>query len=252
MNKTGSYEIELLNISPKKWDAFLMEHSNLPGPRVNMELARAFAHVGTLMDFKKYIGMDPRQAPENTPGEFLVFCGVLGLGEYLSKYHDNGLLLRLKERATDSRRLIREAVVMALQTIGRKNINRLKNYVRDWANGTFMEQRAAIATICEPEFLTDRETSLLALELLDWVTATMVVNDERQDKGYQILEKTLKTSWSFAVAALPEKGKPMMERWIKEKNPVVKRIMRKNLGTKRLSQMDSEWVESWIQKVKTP
>lgn len=249
LNKIGSYEVELVNISPKQWDLFLKEHSNLPGPRVNLELAKAFARIGTLMDFKKYMQLGLEEAPQNTPDEFLVFCGVLGYGQYLSKYHDRGLLKQLKSKANDPRWRIREAVAMALQSIGRKNISRLVEYANDWANGTYMEQRAAIAALCEPELLSNREISLKALELLDWVTASMLEKDEQQDEGYDVLQKGLSYCWSVAVAALPEKGKPMMERWMKEKHPEVNKIMRENLKKRQLSNLDPEWTDKWLQEV---
>lgn len=249
MNKIGSYEIELVNISPRQWDAFLKEHSNLPGPRVNLKLSRAFARTGTLMDFKKYIRLGPKEAPENTPEEFLTFCGVLGYGQYLSKYHDGGLMMQLRERANDPRGRIREAVVMALRMIGKKKIQRLLDYADNWVNGSFLDQRVAIVALCEPDFLNNREVTLAVLELLDWVTATMIENDDQQDEGYEILKEALSYCWSVAVAALPEKGKPMMERWMKERHPVITVIMKENLQKERLIIMDHDWAKAWLKEL---
>ncbi len=249
LNKIGSYEVELVNISPKKWDAFLKEHSHLPGPKANLELAKAFSRVGTLMDFKKYIRLDEEDAPENTPDEFLTFCGVIGFGQYLAEYHDGGLLMQLMERANDPRWRIREAVVLALQIIGKKRLSRLMGYLSSWVEGTYLEQRAAIKAICEPDLLTDPKAALLALELLEWATATMVECDDLQDEEYYILKEALSDCWSVAVVALPEKGKSMMDRWIKEKHPVVSLIMKENLQKERLSQLDQDWVKTCLKKV---
>lgn len=250
MNKIGTYEVELVNISPKQWDNFLREHSNLPGARANRELARAFARTGTLMDFKKYIHLDPDKAPENTPDEFLTYCGVMGFGQYLSKYHDGGLLILLKERANDPRWRIREAVVLALQIVGQKKISRLIAYAKSWIEGTFPEQRAAVAAMCDSDLLSNRETCLAALELLDWATATMIEYDDRQNEGeYQELQEALNFCWSVAVAASPEKGKPMMERWFKENHPVVNKIMKNNLEKDQLKNTDSEWVKRSLKRL---
>lgn len=249
MNKIGSYEIELVNISPKQWDDFLKEHSNLPGSGANLELANAFARIGTLMDFKKYIQLDAEEAPANTPDEFLAFCGVLGYGHYLSKYHDSGLMLQLKERANDPRQRIREGVVRALQTIGGEKVSRFTAYVKSWIEGTFLEQRAAVAAVCGMDLLINEETALLALELLDWATATMVEKDDQQNEGYKELQKALSDYWSRAVTALPAKGKPMVERWIKEDHPVVNKIMRENLKKQWLIDIEPEWAENWLQKI---
>lgn len=250
MSKIGSYEIELVNLSPRQWNAFLMEHSNLPGPRANIELAKAFARIGTLMDFKKQIQLGPQEAAENTPREFLCLSGVLGYGQYLAKHHDGGLLRELRQRANDPRPRIREAVVIALQTIGQAKMDRLLRYAKSWVEGTFFEQRAAIAAVCTPDFMKSKEVCLATLEMLDWVTATMVRNDdERRDRGYQALQKTLSSAWSVAVAALPEKGKSMMERWIKERHPVVSKIMSENLKGKRLSAVAPDWTTYWLQEI---
>jgi hypothetical protein len=246
LSKIGSYEIELINLSPKKWEHFLKEHSDLPGTRANIELAKAFARIGTLMDFKKYIRLKEYEAPENTPESFLVFCGVLGLGKYLSRHHDAGLLQELKHLANDPRWRIREAVSMALQTVGRKKISRLMEYAKSWVEGSYYEQRAAITALCEADLLTNKNISLEVLDLLDWVTATMIEKDELQDGEYEVLKKALSYCWSVAVAAYPEKGKPMMERWIKEKHPVVNRIMKENLKKQRLQKIDPEWTGKWL------
>lgn len=249
MSKIGSYEIELINLSPKVWENFLKEHSSLPGPRANIELAKAFARIGTLMDFKKFIRLGPDVAPENTPESFLPFCGILGIGRYLSKHHDGGLLLQLKEKANDPRWRIREAVTMALQTVGRKRIKRLLGYARTWVEGSFMEQRAAITALCEPDLLADRKTCEEVLDLLDWATATTIEKDDQQDEGYEVLRKALSYCWSAAVVALPDEGKLMMERWMKENHSVVNRIMRENLEKKRLQKIDPDWTEKWIESI---
>lgn len=249
MNKRESYERMLVHLSPRQWDAFLKEHSNLPGPTPNLELAKAFARIGTLMDFKKYIQYDYREAPENTPAEFLTFCGILGLGRYLAKYHDAGLFQMLKKRANDPRQRIREGVTIALQTIGRKRINRLLKYAKMLTEGTYLEQRAAITALCHPDLLTDRKICLEVFDLLDWVTASMTEDEAKEDEGFELLKEALSYCWSIAVAALPEKGKSMMERWIKENHPVVKNIMRKNLEKKRLSLLEPEWTKQWVQNI---
>lgn len=249
MKKTGSYEKELVHISPKKWDDFLKKNSNLPGAKANMELAKAFAEVGTLMDFKKYIRLGPKKAPQNTDKEFLALCGVLGFGQYLSKSHDGGLLMHLKKRANDPRWRIRDGVVTALQTIGQEDISRLLRYAKTWVKGTPLEQRAAMAGLCKPALLAKNEIGLEVLDLLDWSTATMIELEDQQNEEYDILRDTLNYSWSVAVAALPEKGKPMLERWIKEDHPVVNSILIENLEEKRLQDLDEEWAQDCLRHI---
>ena len=236
-------------MSPKKWDDYLKKNSGLPGPRGNIELAKAFAQTATLMDFKKYIRMDAAEAPENSPEVFLVFCGVLGVGEYLSHAHDGGLLKKLRNLANDQRWRVREAVAMALQVIGRKDINRLIKYCHSWIEGSLLEQRAVIAGICEPDLLGDPKVVDRVFEFLDWATASMIAFEDHRDEDYKVLRKGLSYCWSVAVVSNPVKGKAKIERWIKENHPVINGIMKANLKKKRLKRIDHEWVENWIEKL---
>jgi hypothetical protein len=48
-----------------------------------------------------------------------------------------------------------------------------------------------------------------------------------------------------AVAALPEEGKPLMEKWFSSDDSDVLWIMRENLKKKRLERVDGEWVQQW-------
>ena len=67
------------------WEPYLLAHSNLPGPRGNLELASTAADVGTEAQFRRWAGLGPDVAPENTPGCFLAFCGVVGLGAIMAR-----------------------------------------------------------------------------------------------------------------------------------------------------------------------
>ena len=90
-----------------------------------------------------------------TDDEYLVFCGVVGLGRLLA---DSGagaeadaLCARLREHATDTRWRVREAVAMALQRLGDSDPSRMVDVVTDWAGDDHaLVQRAAVAGICEP------------------------------------------------------------------------------------------------------
>lgn len=249
MQEGENYDLKLLNISPRQWELYLKKHSFLPGSEANIELAKAFARVGTLMDFKKFIELDHEVARENTPDEFLVLCGVLGLGQYLSDYHDSGLLRKLRKRANDPRRRIRDSVVLALRTIGKKQVFRLLKYSKMWIRGTFLEQRSVVAAFSEPDLLTDQNVCIEVIELLDWSTASMLENEKSDKEEFKMLEAALSDCWSVIARILPEKGKPRMERWIREDHPVIKQMMRDSLRKKDLSEYEPEWTREWLQKI---
>jgi hypothetical protein len=45
-----------------------------------------------------------------------------------------------------------------------------------------------------------------------------------------------------AVVALPDAGKPLMEKWLASPDPDIRWIMRENLKKNRLVKMDAAWV----------
>jgi hypothetical protein len=249
VNSIESYEKALINMSPKQWPAFLVEHAFVSGNKINIELAETFARVGTLMDFKRFVRIDHIEAPEGTAEAFLTYCGVLGYGRYLSKYYDQGLLNQLRECANDPRLTTRKAVLNALRYIGRNNFHRLIEYTAEWITGTPLEQRASLAAVCCAELLKDQESVLEVLELLEWVTATFV-GDFEWNHDYKVLQDEVARCWARVVADNPVKGKQKMERWMKEEHPMVKTIMKKSLLNDSLQTCEHQWANEWLGKVR--
>ena len=98
-------------------EAYLLVHSGLPGPRGNLELARAAAEVCSKPELRRWARLGSDEAPTGTAEEFLAFCGVLGLGRALVE-DDRQALDELRRHASDPRWRLREAVAMALQLWG--------------------------------------------------------------------------------------------------------------------------------------
>lgn len=248
MNEIESYEKVLINMSPKQWRTFLMENAFVSGDKINVELAETFDRVGTLMDFKQFVRIDHVEAIEGSAEVFLTYCGVLGYGVYLSKYYDHGLLNQLRERANDPRLIIRKAVIKALQYIGRKKLKRLLNYVDEWKFGTPLEQRACLAAVCSDKVLKDQEGYLEAMELLEWITATFV-EDLEWNQDYKVLQEEVARCWSIAVFTNPQRGKRLMERWMKEHHFMVNTVMKKSLLNDSLQTLDPRWANEWLAKL---
>lgn len=245
MKKIISYEVELNLISPRKWDHYLRQHSGLPGTSLNLKLAKAFARTGTLMDFKRFIQLQPKDAPENSPNAFLVFCGVLGLGHYLSKYSDSGLFLKLKKLSNDPRKSVQKAVVIALQTVGRKDKDQLIKDLQGWVTGSSFEQHAAVQSLCDYKIEMDEKNASQVLDILDLITVNLL--DNQSDEGFHLLKKDLSCCWSIIVAMHPRKGKILIERWIKENHPVINQIMNANL--KILKPLQPDWADDLLLKL---
>jgi hypothetical protein len=226
------------------WDAFLLEESGLPGPRGNIELARAVAEEGDEELFRRYLAYDEQRAPANSPGEFLAFCGILGLGRLLAEGRMD-LLPTLRECASDGRWRSREAVAMALQRLGLTNMDLLLQEMAEWSQGSLLEKRAAGAALCEPGLLGDPRHAREVLQVLDGLTASIEGYQDRKSDEFQAFRKGMGYCWSVAVAALPEEGKKVMEKWFSSDDGDVLWIMKQNLRKKRLERMDAEWVRKW-------
>jgi hypothetical protein len=246
MSKIDDYRATLRSLTT--WDDYLREHSGLPGPRGNIELARAVAEEGDRALFDRFTALTAAVAPVNAPDEFLAFCGVVGRGRLLAD-GDPGVAAVLRDHAVDVRWRIREAVAMALQRLGDVDMKRMIAGVREWAAGSPLEQRAAAAAVCEPRLLRDRGDARDVLDLLDTITASVPARTDRRDDGFIALRKGLGYCWSVAVAALPDEGKPLLEKWLGSTDPDIRWIMRENLKKKRLERADPGWVALWRSRI---
>ncbi len=240
MGKVEAYRAQLRTLDT--WDEFLLRESRLPGPRANLELAYAVGWEGTEELFLRLAAIDAQEAPQNTAGEFLVVCGVLGLG-YLAARGGSQHFALLRQKAADPRWRIREAVALGLQQFGRSSMEQLLALMGDWSRGTLLEKRAAVATLCEPDLLQNADAAGQIMDILDQITASILDQDDRRVEAFKVLRKALAYGWSVAVAAQPASGKPRLARWVACPDADVRWIMRQNLKKKRLLKMDAAWVQ---------
>jgi hypothetical protein len=241
MGKVEDYRHQLVEITV--WDEFLKKESRLPGPRANLELAYAVAWEGTVERLLSYASIDATKAPENTPECFLAICGVIGLG-ILAARGEGEYFDLLRAQASDPRWRIREATALGLQIYGRRSMDRLLDEMDNWSHGFPLEKRAVVATLCEPELLMLDEHTHRIFEILDRITQSILKIEDRKNEEFKILRKGLAYGWSVAVAAQPDPGKALMERWIGSQDPDIRWIMKQNLKKKRMIRMDEGWVTS--------
>ena len=131
---------------------------------------------------------------------------------------------------------------MALQRWGDADMPALLAAMQDWAHGTPLEQRALAAGLCEPRLLREPDHARAVLDLLDQVTRAILTLPQRKTEEFQALRKGLGYCWSVAIAALPEDGKTLFERWVTTPDPDIRWILRENLKKNRLLKMDPDWV----------
>ncbi|MCU0510373.1 MAG: hypothetical protein MUC34_18760 [Anaerolineae bacterium] len=244
MTKVDAYRAALRGLDD--WEPYLREHSGLPGPRGNLELAHAVAQEGCLSPgraelFHRWSALTADVAPENTPDGYLAFCGVLGLGALLARGEGDrsALLALLRQRASDPRWRVREAVATGLQLWGDADMDGLIAAMEGWAAGNYYEQRAAAAALCEPRLLADRRYAGEVIRILDLITkgVASAPASERKTVPFRTLRQALGYCWSVAVAADPQAGIPRFERWLAHPDLDVGWIMRENLSKKRIASL---------------
>jgi GNAT superfamily N-acetyltransferase len=249
MTKNQDYRQALLG--QKDWDSYLMGASGLPGPRGNIELAQVAADEASREQIAHWLTINAPVAPVNSPAEFLCFCGVVGLGRLIAQ-GETGLLKQLRIYASDSRWRTREGVAMALQRLGRVNMPGLIDEMEAWGAGSWLEMRAAAAALAEPALLDSPEDVRHVLALLDRITGAVERAADRKAEDFRTLRQGLGYCWSVVVAALPDEGKVLMEKWFYSPDPDVIWIMKENLKKKRLQRMDGAWFERWNAGMPTP
>lgn len=214
---------------PAKLERFIIENSNLPGPRANLELAFAFSEVyenfGVLENWAR---IDVNQASVNDPRSFLPFCSAVCLGRLYAKTKDEKIVHVLKKLANDDRWRIREAVAFGFQKIGEDNLLELKKIFSEWIEkSNNREKRAIIVALAHPKIL-DRNTSLYCFEILEEIFKNM-----ERDDDFEILKKGLEFTISVYTDANPGEGFSFMEKWI-GKDEAIDLIIKSNLKKSRL------------------
>ncbi|MDZ7884267.1 MAG: HEAT repeat domain-containing protein [Mycobacterium sp.] len=218
---------ELLRMRRAEWHGFLAEHSGLPGPRANTELALAYASVADRSQIDLAIA---------SADEYLAMCGTVGLGAAAT---DAGALAALHRLASDPRWRIREAVAMGLQLLGDHDFGALERIVRVWVRDRDpLVVRAAAAAICEPRLLGTPHGAAVAIAICAEATATITgwPPDSRRDSALRSLRQTLGYCWSVAVAAAPEDGLPVF-RSLDDTDSDVAWVIAQNLKKKRLARL---------------
>src|SRR6202011_5837940 len=187
--RAKAYRVELRSL--EDWEPYLRKHSGLPGPRANLELVEA---VGDEADADRLWQMSA------STDEFLALCGTAGLGKVALMEPDT-VMTWLKELASDPRWRVREGVAIALQRVGRENMDHLIAEMKTWvADGPYV-QRAAAAGLCEPALLKEQGHAVEVMAILDQVTSSLASTQDRRNDGFKVLRQALGYCWSVAAAA---------------------------------------------------
>lgn len=231
MGRREVYRGELRALGGSDWSGFLRAHSGLPGPRANLELLQAVADEG---DARRFDGLI------TTDEEYLVACGVVGLGRLLAGGANGEITSRLRSHAADPRWRVREAVAMAVQRLGDADPERMFDLAEDWtADPDPLVQRAAIAGVCEPRLLRSPQAAARAIMICDRVTQCLadLPAEQRKQPGVRTLRQALGYCWSVAVAADPVPGLASFRMLARHDDPDVAWVVRTNMKKSRLANL---------------
>ena len=128
-------------------------------------------------------------------------------------------------------------------------MDRLLKEMQTWMKGNWYEKRAAAAALAEPRLLKEPRQAKKVLRVLDEITKSMEEADGTRDESFKILRQAMGYCWSVAVAALPEAGKPLMEKWLNHEDKNILWVMKENLKKNRLVKVDANWVQTCNRKL---
>jgi len=240
---------------PRPLCSFLREHSNLPGPRGNLELAGQFADLvatraagdrgaatwGVVTGLAA-VGSD--EAPTGDPGEFLAFCGTLAAAGFAAHpARGPAVWQRVRSAAEDPRWRLREAAAQAIQRALALDQRGALAVLGEWAvGGGWLLLRAVAAGMADPPLLAAPGLAASALRLHEVVCGRLVAAGNRRDPDFRVLRQGLGFTLSVVVAAAPGPGFALLRRLAAVGDRDLAWVLRSNLGKARLARRHPEEV----------
>ncbi len=245
--------------NPRPLEFYLREHSRLPGPRANIDLANDVSYllaaslpqnadkVRALVNY--FVNSERKTMTSNTPGEFVMLCGVLASGACavaLPEWRDE-TFVHLKQYACSPFWRIRECVAMAYQQLLQADAQMTLAHLMELArSGNYLQQRAAVTALAEPQLFYSSDLVVPALELQRVVLCYVhaVPTWERKREDFRVLRRALGHTVSVVTAAAPEKGFALLAECATWGDADITWVLRENLRKKRLAKFIRDFVRS--------
>ena len=238
-----------LSGQPGFLEFYLRDRSRLPGTRANLELGQDLSHqlaflapafADEVRALLNYLVRDEECVVTNTPGEFVLICGILGFGACAVAVPEwrEDVFSRLAQSARSSSWRAREITATALQTLllaaPDETLLRLMELLD---RGDCLQLRACLAAISEPALLTSGQLVASALIMqrvaLEYLRALPAA--ERKRTEVRILRKSLGYTLSVVAAANPDDGFALMCEIATWNDPDINWVLRENLKKRRLA-----------------
>jgi hypothetical protein len=222
----------------------LTRGSRLPGPRINADLAEAFALAcrtrGAPADavVLALARLSADEAPGGLALEFLPVCGVYALGSRAAAdpHVRVAFLAELHTRADDLRFRVRDAVVEALARVGGVAGDELVRDVAPWMDGYF-HAAAVLRALGQETWLSSIHEAPEVVARLD--EAFLLVKNAPRAAARWPGHKALLDALGIAPAAIAARlGVPaldMLVRWAAVSDPALRDIVAAAIRSKRLA-----------------
>lgn len=228
-------------------EGFLLQNSNLPGPRGNLELARAFATTCAAEQLPQglwellwsWVGEAMTEMFQPPEREYLPFCALEALGmhyAYATPERQLAIVAALRRCANAPAWRVRESVAIGMQHLAEWNYGQATELLQHWLDGqaTLLEARAVAAALAHPPVLTEPDRVAVALSMMQQIMLIMRTSKERKSDQFRVLRQAMEYALSVVVAADPSPGFILLNSLALDDDPDVQRVVRKNLEKKRL------------------
>ncbi|HEY0755482.1 MAG TPA: hypothetical protein VGD98_16110 [Ktedonobacteraceae bacterium] len=238
-----------LTNQPGFLEFYLRDQSRLPGPRGNVELAQdlsqhlAFLAPAFPIEVRSLLNHLVREEPLvviNTPGEFVVMCGVLGLGTSAIAVAEwrEGILICLAQYARSHSARVRESVALAFQKLLLAAPDETLVFLMDLLDrGDCLQLRACLAAISEPSVLSTVQfiSSALIMQRVAIEYLHALPLSERKRADVRVLRQVLGYTLSVVTAANPDDGFALMCDIATWNDVDINWVLRENLKKRRLA-----------------
>ncbi len=181
-----------------------------------------------------------KSVTSNSPAEFVMLCGVIAAGACAAaqpEWREETFDL-LCHYATSSYWRVRESVTTAYQQLLTADPQVTVSHLMGLAKGkNYLQQRAAVTVLSEPQFLYNSPLVDDALEIQRIVLEHLhaVPPGERKNEHFRVLRRALGYTLSVITAAAPEQGFALMRECAAWNDADITWILRENLKKKRLA-----------------
>jgi hypothetical protein len=235
---------EALAGRPQALHGLLARGSRLPGPRINEDLAEAFALACRGLGGKSdavalsLARLSPDEAPGAGPLEFLPVCGLHALA---ARAADDPkvratVVEELHARADDARFRVRDAVVRGLARIGAAAGDPLVRDVASWMDGYF-HAAAVLRALGTDLWLTTLHEAGPVVERLDdaFALARDAPRSAARWPGHKALVEALGTEPGLVAVRFGVPVFDMLARWAAVKDPTLRSAVEQTLRFRKLA-----------------